>query len=511
MPGRLLIVAAVVAALSVAGTAQAAVTFVSKFGSAGTGNGQFRAPRGLAIDSSGNVYVGDGNNSRVQKFTASGGFLTRWGSLGTGNGQFGQNSTYSIAISPSNSVFVSDRNNHRIQRFTQSGGFVSRFGAFGNDPGELNGPQGVAVDGAGNVYVSEYSSHRVSKFTAAGAFVNSWGSRGSGNGQFVNPADLAADSGGNVYVVDTGNHRIQKFSSTGAFVTKWGAIGSASGQFRSPEGIATDGGSVWVVDTLNYRVQRFDPNGRFLESYGSRGPGNTQFNAAPTKAAVRDGGLYVAETAANRIVRLGVSVPPPVLGRAVNVRVVRGRVSIRLPAGASGATATASQSRGRRFVPLRRARQIPVGSLLDTRRGTVRLTSAVNTAGRTQTSDFGGGIFQVLQSRRRSARGFTELRLGGGSFRGCVLRGASISRAMAHSARRSRRTVRRLRARGRGRFRTRGRYASATVRGTTWTTTDRCDGTLVSVARGRVAVRDFRRRRTINVRAGRRYLARAPG
>ena len=75
---------------------------------------------------------------------------------------------------------------------------------------------------------------------------------------------------------------------------------------------------------------------------------------------------------------------------------------------------------------------------------------------------------------------------------------------------RSRRLIRRLRARGRGRFRTRGRYSSATVRGTTWTIADRCDGTLTSVRSGTVAVRDFRRRRTIIVRAGKAYLARAP-
>ncbi len=73
-----------------------------------------------------------------------------------------------------------------------------------------------------------------------------------------------------------------------------------------------------------------------------------------------------------------------------------------------------------------------------------------------------------------------------------------------------RRTIRRLRGRGRGRFRTRGRYSAATVRGTDWTATDRCDGTLTSVRRGRVVVRDFRRKKNIVVRAGKSYLADAP-
>jgi hypothetical protein len=66
-----------------------------------------------------------------------------------------------------------------------------------------------------------------------------------------------------------------------------------------------------------------------------------------------------------------------------------------------------------------------------------------------------------------------------------------------------------VRGRARGRYRTRGRYSAATVRGTTWTVTDRCDGTLTSVTSGRVVVRDFRTRRNVTVRAHRSYLARA--
>jgi hypothetical protein len=203
---------------------------------------------------------------------------------------------------------------------------------------------------------------------------------------------------------------------------------------------------------------------------------------------------------------------PPVLGRTANVAPVRGTVLVGLRGGAAGAGARASQVRGFTFVPLREARQIPVGALLDTRRGTVRLTTAT-TSRRTQRSDFNGGVFRVGQSRRRSARGLTELTLRGGSFNNCTARRSSVSvlDPVAQVARRTRRRVRRLRGNGRGRFRTRGRYSAATVRGTDWTVTDRCDGTLTSVRRGTVDVRDFRRRRTVRLRARRSYLARAPG
>jgi len=191
----------------------------------------------------------------------------------------------------------------------------------------------------------------------------------------------------------------------------------------------------------------------------------------------------------------------------VNVAVVRGRVLIAVPAGSAGSGSARAAQKGLRFVPLTAGRQIPVRSFLDTRRGTVRVTTATPSAG-TQTGQFSSGLFQVLQSGKRSARGLTELRLKGSTFKRCRL--GRRARATA-AARRYRRTVRRrLWANARGRFRTRGRYSSATVRGTVWTVSDRCDGTLTAVRSGRVTVRDFRRKRTITLRRGKRYLARAP-
>src|SRR5919106_1944651 len=202
------------------------------------------------------------------------------------------------------------------------------------------------------------------------------------------------------------------------------------------------------------------------------------------------------------IARRLAELPRPTLGREVNVDGVPGSgpVLVALPGTAAG-SARASQ-KGRRWVPLEQARQVPVGSFLDTRRGAVRLQSARNRR-RVQTARLSRAIFQVLQSRKRRARGLTELRLKGGRFRRCrpVGRGrfgrAAVLRRQATTASRRpvrRRVIRRLRARARGRFRTRGRHSAATVRGTSWITYDRCDGTLTKVRRGRVVVRDFRLR-----------------
>lgn len=191
--------------------------------------------------------------------------------------------------------------------------------------------------------------------------------------------------------------------------------------------------------------------------------------------------------------------PQPTLGETAAARTVKGTVLIGVPS--SGARAA---QKGVDFVPLEEAREIPIGSFLDTTDGTVALSTAKNRAGKTQKGKFSAGLFQVLQSRKRAAKGLTELRMKGSAagFRSCRGDKNSASAAL------SRRTIRRLRARARGRFRTRGRRSAATVRGTTWTVTDRCDGTLTKVKRGKVAVRDFRLKKTVVLTAGKSYLAR---
>jgi virginiamycin B lyase len=151
--------------------------------------------------------------------------------------------------------------------------------------------------------------------------------------------------------------------------------------------------------------------------------------------------------------------------------------------------------------------ELPVGAVLDTRRGRVALSSR-GCRGGMQTGRFGGGIFSVRQPR--SGCGRVDLYLRGGSFKSCPRLSARRHRAgRTASASRSRR-VRKLWGRDHGgRFRSHGRHSHATVRGTRWLTVDRCDGTLTRVTGGSVAVRDFARHRTVVVRAGHSYVAKS--
>jgi hypothetical protein len=191
------------------------------------------------------------------------------------------------------------------------------------------------------------------------------------------------------------------------------------------------------------------------------------------------------------------AVPPPVIGESVNAQVVKGTVLVKLPAAAGrrGARARAA------FVPLEDVTQLPIGSTFDTSRGTVKLT--LSTGGdRVQQGDFNGGRFTTLQSSRSP---LTELRMTGGGLKRCSSKrprgGAAAARA---------RRGRRLFANVRGRFRTRGRHSVATVRGTRYLVKDTCKGTLTQVRAGTVSVRDLVKHRTVKLKAGGRYFARAP-
>jgi hypothetical protein len=197
--------------------------------------------------------------------------------------------------------------------------------------------------------------------------------------------------------------------------------------------------------------------------------------------------------------------PPPVIGQSAGVRPVQGTVKIKFPPGFSkafakriGLTGAASS-----FVKLTQATQVPMGSTLDTSKGTVKLLSSAtksSAATKFQSGNFNGGQFKVTQSSKNP---LTQLSMQGGSLTSCpsrVPKGGSAARKRSRS----------LFSSVKGHFRTRGRNSSATVRGTKWTMTDTCKGTRTSVKSGSVVVHDFTLRKNKTVKAGHSYFAKAP-
>jgi YVTN family beta-propeller protein len=275
-------------------------SFVTKWGSLGTGDGYFEGPQGVAVDSSGNVYVVDTGNRRIEKFDSNGNYLTKWGSYGSGDGQFW--SPTGIAVDSSGNVYVADINNYRIQKFDSNGSYLTQWGSQGSGNGQFSYPTGVAVDSSGNIYVVDMNTNCIQKFNSTGSFITKWGSWGTGDGALNNPCKVAVDSSGNVYVIDRGNHRIEKFDSNGNYLTKWGSQGTYEGQFWSPTGIAVDSsGNIYVVDMNTSRIQKFTNSGTFITTWGSKGSGDGNFSSPMEVAVDSSGYVYVADGGNYRI------------------------------------------------------------------------------------------------------------------------------------------------------------------------------------------------------------------
>jgi hypothetical protein len=164
-----------------------------------------------------------------------------------------------------------------------------------------------------------------------------------------------------------------------------------------------------------------------------------------------------------------------------------------------------------KFVPLVTPAQVKMGSIIDARKGRVRITIA-NGRGGFDTADFYEGIFKITQPKAKlGTTWFANLFLFAGSFKGCpkAPRNPKLAAFGAKKKPSPKRSVRHLWGNGKGAFRTVGRFSSATVRGTTWLTDDRCNGTLTRVTSGKVAVRDFVKKKTVVIKARQKYFAQA--
>ena len=263
-----------------------ATTFAGRGGSFGSADGtgdeaRFKGPLGIAADGAGNVYVADTGNYTIRKISPSGVVTTLAGSAGQPGGADGNGTTarfsnpYGVAVDTSGNLYVVESSG--VVRKITSAGVVSTL-AGGGGSGFVDGsgsaakfsqPFDITIDGAGNVYVSDHGNHAVRKITSAGVVTTLAGSgtAGSSTGtgtaaNFKFPSGIAADLTGNVYLADTDNQVIRKITPEGIVTTYagTGAIGSTDGtasSFYNPKDVAFDAsGNIYVADRGNHTIRK---------------------------------------------------------------------------------------------------------------------------------------------------------------------------------------------------------------------------------------------------------------
>ena len=240
-----------------------------KWGSFGSGDGEFDFPGGVAVSPEGDVYVVDCGNDRIQKFTSDGKFINKWGSTGSGDGEFlmlesGRPDWLSqgaITIDELGYVYVQDIHNCRIQKFDSDGQFLLSWPVNCTEP-PWRGPTGIDIGADGNLFVADTHGGFVHIYSTDGQFIATWSVR---NGNEDGPWGVFIDRNGFIYVTSAGQNHIRKYDRRGTKVDKWGSGDSLPGWFQNPLGIVTDeDGNIHIADSYNSRIQKFTPQGEYI-------------------------------------------------------------------------------------------------------------------------------------------------------------------------------------------------------------------------------------------------------
>ena len=298
---------------------------------------QFNAPQGIAVDSAGDIYVADTNNSTIRKIAASNHqvstFAGNAGAAGSGNGTgSGAHFNYPVglAIDTAGNIYVADFDNSTIREITPAGsvttiaGTATQTGTTDGTAALFNHPEGLWVDAGGNVYVADTSNQTIRKIAVTSLIVSTVagtaGITGHADGlgasaTFAYPGGVTVNPSGTIIVADTGNHSIRTINpGVGSSVTTWagaaGTMGSANGTgtgaaFAYPDGVALDAaGNVYVADRNNDTIREISPSGAVITLAGAAGVAGSadgagtvaRFNT-PTGVAVDGAGnVYVADS-----------------------------------------------------------------------------------------------------------------------------------------------------------------------------------------------------------------------
>lgn len=272
--------------------------FIRQWGTLGTRTNEFTYPKDIAIDNDGNVYVTD--SSRVQKFSSTGTWLQSLGTKGSSNGQFSL--AQGITVDSLGNVYVADNGNNRIQKFSPTGVWLQSLGTVGSGNGQFNLAWDVSVDSNGNIFVVDRLNYRIQKFNSSGTWLQSWGTKGSGNGQFDPPSQIDIDQNNNIYISEGINGRVQKFTNDGIWLSSWNSLAKTNGELSILDGIALDlQGNIYIVDWYKHRVEKMNASGAWLQTIGSKGASTGQMDTPIGLAVDASGNIYVADRENSRI------------------------------------------------------------------------------------------------------------------------------------------------------------------------------------------------------------------
>ena len=268
-------------------------TFAGTLGSAGSADGvgaaaRFNGPSGVAVDGLGNVYVADTNNHVIRFISTTGTVTTPVGTAGSFGSADGVGAAarftypYGVAVDSTGTIYVADTFNHLVRRIAQNG-TVSTMGGVAGQRGTTDGalgtsrfafPTSIAVDSTGVLYIADSQNSTIRKVTQANVvttYAGTAGSFGTADGaalttaRFNQPNGVAVDTAGVVYVADTSAHTIRRISVAGDVTTLAGlagTVGSADGtgsgaRFNQPTGLSIDSvGNLYIADAQNRTIRR---------------------------------------------------------------------------------------------------------------------------------------------------------------------------------------------------------------------------------------------------------------